>query len=270
MVTWSPGQCGYWARVCECDYGHAFAKELKCGREWCPTCGQDWSDVHKQRFARWLPKAQTYQVMGLLVITIPPSIRFRFRSKSELRRFRRGVVRALKRMGYNRGLTRFHWFGDRHPGVFHPHLNILIERGRIPPRELKRLKLMAERHVGMPCVVHYSYTRSPKKMVHWLKYITRATFTDYTWDEDMADELYRFNNCHSWGKWDGLTPRWVLPKSMAKLDGLRRLEMGLCPICGCNLHWYGGLDKTSDLSRLGFKPYVAGWWFKDIPRSPPP
>ena len=267
MKTWSPELCGKYAMVAECEYGHRFAKKLYCGREWCSVCGAHWSDWHKQKFARWLPKLQRLSIAGYLVVTIPMACRDSLRSKAELRQFRRGVVRALKRMGYSRGLSRWHYFGDKHPGLWYPHLNILLDRGRLNPNELKAVKAMLAKHLRVDMVVvHYHYTSSIKKILHWGRYITRATFTNCLWDEAMADELYRFNNCHSWGDWDSLPIQWYLPPSVKGMRELVALELEVCPICGKNLRWIeGGLNKVEALYNLGFVDYIVGWLYQGIP-----
>lgn len=268
MNTWSPELCGWWSLPGECLNGHEFAKELLCGREWCPTCGPDDSKVHKRRFARWLPKAQQMAVMGYLVVTMPMAVRERFRDVGELRKFRRSVIRALKARGFQRGLARWHYFGDAHPGVYHPHLNLLVSRGRLPKGLLAEVKQAVKGLLGVEVVVvHYKYTRRPGKMVHWLKYVTRATFRDSTWDEELADRLYRFNNCVAWGRWDG-PEAWTLAPGEDAIGEVASLERGYCPFCHMPVEWFGGsanLIKTADLAGLGYQELGAGYWARAGP-----
>jgi hypothetical protein len=280
LNNWSPSLCGQYAMVAYCESGeervvrgkfrgqvwksnHEFAKILHCNREWCPTCGADWSDSHKQKFARWLPKLQKLGLAGYLVITVPMGKRGELRDIAKLRAIRRSIIRGLKYRGYERGLSRWHWFGDKCPGLWYPHLNIILDRGRLTPSELADIKAMAAKILGVPMAVcYYHYTRSPSRIVHWGKYITRATFLDWTWDSDMADSLYRFHNCHSWGDWDSLADSWYLPPSQSQLADLSKLEAGVCPICGGKLNWYRLPDKTDWLRSVGFVDYVAGWLYR--------
>ena len=127
-----------------CSNGHFYAKALVCGKEWCPDCGQDNSIIHKRRQARWWGKVMQMKKVGYLVLTIPRELRPTFMQKEALQDFRKYVTQKLKRMGYKRGLQRYHWAGDcpictghgckicRWTGsdtVYKPHLNVLIEEG---------------------------------------------------------------------------------------------------------------------------------------------
>ena len=231
-------KCPGWVVVGECLNGHRFAKELYCGREWCPECGAKWSPVHQRRFARWLPKAQQVSSMGYLVVTFPVSARARLRTKKGLSRVGIAVRKVLQRRGIARGLRRWHWFGEGGQGgpPYHPHLNVLVDggyRGRAWLRGVRReiARLVGERDI----VVHYQFSRKPGKMVFWLKYVTRATFLDQTWDEPMANELYNFRNTWSWGKWDGGLVWGEEPDQ--ELQAVAKLEDGLCPECGEPVEW---------------------------------
>ena len=110
-------------------------------------------------------------------------------------------------------------------------------------------------------VVNYSYTDVVPKMLHILKYVTRATFRDYTWDERMAGELYNFRNMRSWGSWAD-RPVWDL-EGKAELEPIAKLESGLCPVCGEPVSWSRAADiawlkiwtEASQAKSLG-----AGYW----------
>jgi len=119
-----------------CENGHRYAKELYCDREWCPECGEKWSEAHQRRYSRLLPKAQQLKVMGYFVIEWPLKSRGKLRRKRALARA--GItIRAVlsgkweinqrRRRGeriskdqelqiragwFPRGITRWHYFGD--------------------------------------------------------------------------------------------------------------------------------------------------------------
>ena len=286
-----------WFIVGECANGHRFAKELVCGKEFCSVCGEDDSIAHNRRFVRWLPKVQEIEVLGYFVFTIPEALRAKYKTKVSLSRLGHQVQEILKSWGYLRGLRRWHWFGDitkyglRGEVVFHPHLNCLVDGqggGFLSPRALAAIKLeyaglvygipvkdLGESH---PIDVHYHYRLSPGKMVHTLKYVTRATFRNYTWDLEMAMELRGFRNMVVWGRgqWDD-EPAWSLgdlgDKAREVVDELdiRAIESivaGVCPVCGEALTWgealpIGLLDMV-DKQSLGAGYYSLG----DLP--PPP
>jgi len=118
------------------DAGHNFAKELHCGWEFCPVCGQKNSPAHLRRFARWLPKAQTVESLGYFVIEMPVKARLRWHSKASLETAGKLVTSIMKgeyeiaerrKSGemitkvmaarirarwYEKGLRRWHFFGD--------------------------------------------------------------------------------------------------------------------------------------------------------------
>jgi len=250
-------KCPGYFTVGQCKNGHRFAKELYCGREWCPVCGQDKSPAHMRRFARWVGRAQQLQSIGYLVFTLPEEVRSRYRSKARLNELTKLVTGGdksrrigglLKGMGFNRGLSRWHWFGET-PGKWHPHLNVIIESGHLTLGQLQSIRRAYAGILGVKvAVVNYSYTKVVPKMLHILKYVTRATFRDYTWDKSMAAELYNFRNMRAWGKWDDPAV-WEL-KGKAELEPIAKLESGLCPKCGEPLSHTAGISHLPQALKL--------------------
>lgn len=352
--------CGAWAIIAECESGqHHFAKRLYCGREWCDVCGQDNSASHKRRQARLLPKLQQVKQVGYFVIEFPDSVRHIGErgispdsdngeivsgwcySKTDLRDTTNTIVdvlagkrgaggRGSKRVGgyFARGIARWHWFGDKKPGKYNPHLNVLVDfdslgdsvRGELQPviesyraslstgkqtkrvrRELQGIdmflrgksgympkplldRIQTELRESLNCrdlIVHYEWRDSPGKIVHSVRYITRATFRDSTWDAYMAEELYNFRNIRWWGSWQGESA-WQLEQAKAEgenVDGLEtvsKLQAGVCPDCGQPLrvlhhsdragepvHWSQPIDSTF-LLIWGAKE-IAGTGYYRIP-----
>lgn len=262
-----------------CENGHRYAKELYCGRDWCPVCGMEWSAVHQRRFSRWLSKAFQISSMGYFVFTIPEELRSNFRTKTALSRLGHQVQEMLKSYGYSRGLRRYHFFGDKSI-KWNPHLNVLVDGGYISPGKMDRIKSAYAGILGCSVVdVNYRFRRSPGEKVHSLKYITRATFLDYSWDPVMALELRGFRNQLWWGSrlWDQ-EPVWSLDdlQGLVKqdLDGIdvqavESLENGGCPKCGLPLDWgkvqtIAVLEDMKDRRSLG-----AGYWELPAVRPPP-
>jgi len=269
--TGLPAKCPGYFVVGQCRNGHRFAKELYCGREWCPVCGEDESPAHMRRFARWVGKAQQLSTIGYLVFTLPEEVRSRYRSKSRLNELTKRVTGGdksrriegmLKGMGFDRGLARWHWFGET-PGKWHPHLNVMIESGHLTHSQLRSIKRAYAGILGVKvAVVNYSYTPLVPKMVHVLKYVTRATFRDYTWDERMAAELYNFRNMRSWGSWSG-PALWELEAGIEAIEAITKLEAGLCPVCGEPVSWSRARDITwlKLFAEAGqVEPVGAGYW----------
>lgn len=240
-VAWVGG-CPYFFMVGECENGHRWAKEIYCGREWCPVCGENGSVVHQRRFARWLPKARQMEAMGYWVIEWPKASRGELRSKKKLSDLGKRVKGAMVALGFTRGLRRWHWFGERRVGVFNPHLNVLVDGAYLGSEALECAKAFLRLVLGEPgLIVNYHYRRSVAEKVHTLKYVARSTFRDVAWDWGLADELYNFRNAWAWGKWDD-PPAWGLDEkreNTLSFAMVERLEAGVCPLCGEALTWKG-------------------------------
>jgi len=316
-----------------CENGHRFAKEILCHREWCPTCGQKWSEAHQRKFSRWLPKVQQMKQLGYFVIEWPLASRFRLRSKTALEdagkmvkqvlsgeweierrrdrgeRISRQRKEDIRAAWFPAGLRRWHYFGDVAREIredlkclnwggeppdtsqdgqerrYNPHQNVLVDYGFIVPGKLERIKQSLRAALQEPdLIVHYGYTKEPARMIHALKYVTRATFLDWMWAPDVAASIYNFHNSQVWGKWlsgeelkahpelaawslgdlEGDPDLAVLPDPLA----VESLESGLCPRCGKPLDWAGpypikalaGMDKQN----LG-----AGYYELSQVRAPP-
>lgn len=212
-VDIQPCKGGYVWGECE-DYHHSHAKKVYCGKEWCPRCGKNGSDTHKRRMARWWHKVLTMKAMGYLIVTLPPSVREFFKDIERLKEFRRYWIKKLKREGYEKGLSRWHWAGEKSEemnhhdnGVWHPHLNFFIDAGFVPKEKLTRWKddfqawLKTRYGFDVPVVdIWYQYTANEGKKIHWLKYVTRPTLTWF--DDELSKLLFGFRATQSWGKWE--------------------------------------------------------------------
>lgn len=259
--------CGAWARVGYCGNGHAFAKQLLCGREWCPTCGEEGSPAHRRRKARWYPKVQQIREMGYFVVTIPPEVRERYRTKEALGKLGSALTRLMKRHGFSRGLRRMHFFGEpngQEAPQYHPHWNLLVEAGHLQKAKLEAIKQDLARVLGVDLDrvnARYGYTSDPRRMLHRVKYVTRATFRVREWDEDLAGELWGFRNGSTWGKWEG--PRvWEIPEegeSCHETRLLAALEEGRCPHCGDPVHWGDVFSWPAGWGRV-WEDLGAGYW----------
>jgi len=256
--------CPSWALVGECQEGHHYAKELICGREWClPSgCGGNNGKAHQRRKAGWLPRATQLQEMGYFVITIPPELRDRFRQLPELRAFGKAMKRVMKYQGFARGLRRWHWFGEDHPGhglqgdglpVYHPHLNMLVEAGWLPFSKLQAIRQAVATVLGVDLArvnVHYEYASSVAQMLHLVKYVLRPTFDHWEWDREMAHKLIGFRHCLAWGTWKDEAAWEVSGGDLA----LGALEQGRCPADGTPIAWGEVIGAT----------LLRGPWWVDV------
>ncbi len=316
--------CPGYFLIGSCENGHRFSKEIYCGREWCPTCGEKWSVAHQRKFSRWLPKVEQMEQLGYFVIEWPLARRSRNRSKAALedagkmvkqvlsgeweieRRRQRGERISRQRDGdirawwFPEGLRRWHFFGDlvkelgegmksltwvdkaseSSPGGqgdrYNPHINVLVSYGFITRGKFRRIKRALRVALQEPdLIVHYGYTREPARMVHALKYVTRATFLDWRWAPDVAASIYNFHNSQVWGKWDG-----ELAWSLDDLEGepeladlpdplaVESLESGICPRCGKPIDWAGPFPVKA-LAGMEKQDLGAGYYELSQVRAPP-
>lgn len=260
-------RCGSWAMVGTCEHGHVYARELICGRDWCPHCGQEDSKAHLRRKASWFPRVVQAVSMVYLVLTVPPEIRGRYRTKASLGKLGTAAKRMMQRQGFKRGLRRWHWFGEQRGQElreYHPHLNLLVDGRWLPKEQLAALRESWARILGVDVSrvnLKARFCDTPRKILHRVKYITRATFLDWRWDEELARELVGFRNSSTWGRWDE-PPAWDLPASE---EGWRSgyrvamLEHGVCPEDGSAIVW-GGIVR-----RVGaptWRHLGAGYWMQ--------
>lgn len=238
----------------ECEGQHQYAKEIFCGKEWCPVCGVKGSEGHNRRIQRWLTKAQQMEHMGYWVFTIPPEIRHRYVTRKSLNDLSKRITcgdtsehipGVLKSMGFGRGLSRWHFYGDESPGVYAPHLNVLIEAARLKPAEVAAIKAEWANILGVEFAVSdYGYKKGARKMASCVSYVTRATFTNLDWSPGLAHELFRFHNTKSWGKWN-TEKRWNIGTQESR--GLKLIEIEgkqvcVCPKCDKPIHWTSAQD----------------------------
>ena len=171
--------------------------------------------------------------------------------------------------------------GDR----YNPHLNVLVPYGFITRAKFRRIKRALRAALGEPdLIIHYGYTRKPARMIHALKYVTRATFLNWMWAPDVAASIYKFHNSQAWGKWLSGEELKAHPElaawSLGDLEGepelpdlpdplaIESLESGICPRCGEPLDWAGpypiGALEGMERYTLG-----AGYYELETVRAPP-
>jgi len=216
----------------------------------------------------------TMQAFGYLVFTIPMEMRGFYQEKRNLSELRTYLRRRLKQVYPDiRALCRWHWFSEKNPYLYHPHLNIMVSSfEKLPKKELESIKQdykkALERFTGIELNkkvdVYYHYyspegfkrewAKKHKKLTddeaqelyqkalwHKLKYITRPTFVVY--QRELAEKLKNYRNSTVWGKFPELSYEEV--EKLAKEreahtkigQDLILIESGHCPICGAKIHW---------------------------------
>jgi len=231
-----------------CSSSHEFLKNILCSKEYCADCGKDGSPIHATRINRWNPKVRALneKAVGVIVVTIPEELRQEFTYPGYLSNFRTALKNKLKALGHDRGLMRWHLFGDckecKGRGcltcfntgagtTYKPHLNIIIRGGFIKDiynsqfySELQQfLKIYFKRRHGFSSDkklnLHYSYKNTPEKISHIVKYITRSTHRIF--NAEIAEQLHNYRLTTTWGTWKDTKP---------ETDG-EKLAANICICC---------------------------------------
>jgi len=266
-------KCGLWAIVGECENGHRFATRLFCEKPYCPICRDI---IHHRKIARLLPEAQQLLPAGYWVIRPPNELQVWYLNRGGRRCFIRAVIKALKSLGYLRGLIFIHYFGDD-PTKYAFHLNVLVDGGYLEPEVLEELKRKLRRLIypqsvikrwGDTLAVHYSFKPTQAQVYQALEYCTKPTFTQLEGNEQLADSIRGEHTIRRWGKWDE-EPKWQLSRNDRKLQSLVSLEQGKCPECGKPIKWSKRSIPFVLVLAQGGSQITAGYYTLPPIRPPP-
>jgi len=284
-----PDSKGIFVGKCQ-DCGAVFLASLDCKKEICEVCGQVGSSLHRRRMSRWAGKVlwmyKKYGYISYMIITFPQEIRDKFYDRENLKKFRRYVVRKVKRMGFECGKVRYHWTGDLtgERGEFYPHLNFLgAGRSFLSKDEIEKLKeditkwFYDEFKIKTKKVVlYYQVIKNVMGVWHKVRYITRPTLLLIE-NEERRNEVWEkivkgFTNDISFGKIGKLKRDEITENILNKiLIGLEKenvdvkgmmatcLFFNRCPVCGGNdIKWeWRNYNFTSDGGLEG------DIWFED-------
>jgi len=152
----------------------------------------------------------------------------------------------------------------------------MYQRGKsgfMPKPLLDKIKAELRQTLNCPdLIVNYSKRDTPGKIMHCARYVTRATFRDYAWNEYMANELFNFRNIRWWGSWNN-KPVWDLRQAESEgvdvsgLSAVAELQQGICPDCGRPLRTlYHNKDtgKAIQWTRPVDSTYLLVWDAKEI------
>ncbi|GAI60704.1 unnamed protein product [marine sediment metagenome] len=121
---------------------------------------------------------------------------------------------------------------------------------------------------GSKLVIHYDYTQEAKRKVHWIKYVTKASFRDIEWDEALAHKLHGFHNGCFAGTWND-PPKWKLTGTDKKFNALLPLAEGKHPVSGKPIVW-NRLPIPFVLVLMEEPVDIGGGYYLLPPIRPPP
>ena len=186
------------------------------------------------------------------------------------------VRRLLRKLGYRKIYTRWHFFGE-HGEKYHPHLNVLCDGEWLYPEQLAELKDLIRRKlllrsiaktIGKDLDIRYAYRRTPRRMMHTIKYVTKASFRDIEWDEPLASALYGFHNGCFAGTWDD-SPKWKLTGTDKKFNALLPLAEGKHPVSGKPIVWNRRPIPWLLVSMETYFDIGGGYYLLPLIRPPP-
>lgn len=245
--------CSTWGveGYCEndsCSNDDHYVKAIICDKEWCPDCGEIDSFAHKRRMARLLDnRARQMNGIGYFVIEKRLNKRGEWRTKDSLSKAGIKARKSMKDLGFKRGISRVHWFGDPDENGkvrgWNPHFNLLVDGQYISKGRLKKMKRRIRRVMKDDnLIIHYSYAKTPAQMYHVVRYVTRATFRDQSWDYDMVQVVHGFRTTQHWGSVeDWQKPiQWRLDdtgENVKDMESFSKIDAGKCPCCEHDLTW---------------------------------
>ncbi|MFZ8805916.1 MAG: hypothetical protein ACO2PO_23475, partial [Candidatus Calescibacterium sp.] len=184
--------------ICQ-DCRKFYVVRVPCKREYCPECGVKHSLAHKQLtmklYIYMLELYEEKKSIGYFVITAPPELRELLKSKEERQKFRRYIIRLFKREGFGRGVTRWHFAGDKSK-KWYPHLNVLVSASYLEKEKLERIKRLIERRYGVK-TVFYEYLKDLPRIYFVAEYVARPTFLMQ--DEVGAESIKGSRRVQTWG-----------------------------------------------------------------------
>ncbi len=128
------------------DSGHEKYVRMHCKRDYCPTCGGEWSDAHKRRATRAMDRLVYHKMLGYCVFTLPHHIMAEHPSKDDLKFLSGEAWKLVKRhFEVGGGVVRTHLMGEKKDGL-HIHFNVLFDIvrkdgiGKITKAELKEFR----------------------------------------------------------------------------------------------------------------------------------
>lgn len=186
-----------------------YFKRLYCMKPFCPSCNKKGGRIAKKRIQavyRRLPEKLKGIFLRQWVFTVPEKLREGFQSRDRLNQLIRSATKIIKGLYPDHGWVVYvHVTGEG--GLYHPHVNfhVIEETGARWKESPERIE-MAKRRWKMALtgivgesigqdqvVVEYGFRSRRYKMVHAIKYMSRAFF-EYSDEmvDFLADELKGF------------------------------------------------------------------------------
>lgn len=247
--------------TCGMNFVHmeAAAQEIKltrihCNREFCPTCGQNDSALHRKRAGRAQDRLLWAPLLGYMIFTVPRSISDSNPPRKTLAKMSKKAWAITKKyFDTPGGVTRTHFMGDD-PGKLHIHFNVLFpllsDRGTVSKECLSDIRKewtdFINKEFNLNCDntnIYYKFAIEDGRQIHKVKYVFRPVVTPdkfVTLSDRDKEYVLSFNKWHN-TRWSGKLANncWKkyfeeqgieLPKNfenVAPISGEKYLFMGI-------------------------------------------
>lgn len=246
--------------TCGMNYVHLQAgpQEVKlarihCNQEFCPTCGQNDSALHKKRAGRAQDRLLWSKMLGYMIFTLPRSISDSNPDRDTLVKLSKKTWEITKKY-FNTpgGVTRIHFMGED-PAKLHIHFNVLFplqsDRGAVSEECLAEIRkewtdfLNSEFNLEIPVAnIFYKFAIEAGKQIHKIKYVFRPVVTPdkfITLSEKDRDYILSFKGWHN-TRWYGKLANACYKKYFEEL----KIELPedyehVAPISGEKYHMMG-------------------------------
>jgi len=246
--------CGQTFVHLKCSEGHSKYARMHCNREYCPTCGQKGSRLHKKRTTRAMDRLIWAPVLGYVVFTLPDEVSQSRPDIDTLKLLSTKAWELVKEVfDTTGGMARTHLMGNA-LGKLHIHINILFPilnntgTGMISKEKLDRLRRswtnFINKHYNKeyPNInVNYNFATTRRKIRHKIRYVVRPVVNSLEFYSLKDDERHYILSLTGWHntRWFGnlsnakykkfLTEKGINPKRYEDSDiHISRR----CPVCG--------------------------------------
>ena len=287
-----------------CLAEHRYAKQIFCGRQYCPRCGEKESVIHQRRYSRSWDRLMWAPALGEVVLTVPEELRDNFKSMDMLGKLHRlgwtCVKETLGReLDIDGGMTTVHLFGDK-SDKFHPHVNITFPLSNLLKVSKETLEALRDKWYDMLEELtgkeisltedgrerknaHYGFKVTDAQKAQWLKYVLRSTVGAERFlrlDDDLKEfvvtSLVGFHNIRWYGKLsngnfkkyreDYLEDTPSYQEFLAKKQEKKVRDFKYCPICHGRLKVHKHKGKVEILENIHRTWYELspGFWCDEV------
>ena len=166
-------------------------QRIRCGKAMCPECGVKGGAKHQKRKKTMRKRIfEKYEkdklALRIFVFTVPENLRCEFESRERINLLIKIVNEIVKKFFPGKDfITDFHPYGDNEPGVYKPHVNVIMcdDRNQVLKLDLEVLRDIRTEYKNTleglfyesidEVNIYYSFKKTEKAIGHAIKYFSR-------------------------------------------------------------------------------------------------